>query len=147
MNTEILANLTADNVRAALRTELMDSYPFISAPGGDPWIAELLIDDDIRFCAERVPGNRVRMDDGPIAAVNVTLDSDRIDLARKPTDDEDVWLDEQGEVIGDLDAYDEEAEAMHWDCHVEDRIDGWVSEILEQVEAWLDRHHTNQEAA
>ena len=148
MNTETLANLTAAEVRAVLSMKLMGGYPLISAPGGDPWIAELLIDAaGIRFWPEFVPGNRIRLDNGPIAAVDVTLKSDDIDLARTSTDDEDVWLDEEGNVIADLDAYDDENAALNWERHVEDHIDGWVSEIMEQVEAWLERHTKQEEAA
>lgn len=135
-----LSTLTAADLRALLLEALGGEFQGIVSPGNDPWEAELYRDGDgYRFVVDQIPGNRVWMRER-IAAVNVTLESDRVGYERTLADDEDdVWVDEQGDIIEDVEEHDREMEGLAWEAHVERSVDYWVQRIADQVSEYLDR--------
>jgi len=133
---DTLAALTERNVRDALR-EAVGSlcYAGLVNNGGPRVVAELLLDSQgVRFNVECIENDRVRFD-APIAAVNVGLDRDRVELCRTEDEDGNVF-DDQGNLIADPDADEAEMLGQAWAEHVEDNMDRWVSELLEQLAAW-----------
>ena len=140
----LLEALTREQVRDLLMAAL--DRPCVLWPNqGVSWVAELVNGYPApRVIARLVQNGAIPMDDGPIAAVGVTLLSDAYDPERKLAteshlEDQEVWLDTYGAPIADLAAYDGEVAACAWSVHVDARLGGWVDTLMEQLADHLGR--------